>query len=157
MSSRGTQDIGSGTRTGLAQVAAEELGLPLAAISLQLGIPRSGLLPVVRVAPPRPPSGRQPCSAAADLKQQILEVAAALLETRTERLTIADGQVLVDGKRPGVVSVAEVASQDRATHAAGRSARALPTPATWSSAPLGRSASRSRSTPRQERSRCSGW
>ncbi len=33
----GTQDIGTGTRTGLAQIAAEELGLPMEAVTLHLG------------------------------------------------------------------------------------------------------------------------
>ena len=33
----GTQDIGTGTRTGLTQVAAEELGLPMDRVNLQLG------------------------------------------------------------------------------------------------------------------------
>src|SRR5207248_10838999 len=32
----GTQDIGTGTRTGLTQVAAEELGLPLERVALRL-------------------------------------------------------------------------------------------------------------------------
>ncbi|MDQ3549734.1 MAG: xanthine dehydrogenase family protein molybdopterin-binding subunit, partial [Chloroflexota bacterium] len=38
----GTQDIGSGTRTGLTQVAAEELGLPVAAVNLLLGDTANG-------------------------------------------------------------------------------------------------------------------
>jgi xanthine dehydrogenase YagR molybdenum-binding subunit len=105
----GTQDIGSGTRTGLAQVAAEELGLPLAAISLQLGDTAVGpYSPVSSGSATQATIGPAVRAAAADLKQQILEVAAALLEIRAERLTIEDGQVLVDSKRPGEVSVAEV-------------------------------------------------
>jgi xanthine dehydrogenase YagR molybdenum-binding subunit len=105
----GTQDIGSGTRTGLAQVAAEELGLPLAAISLQLGDTAVGpYSPVSSGSATQATIGPAVRAAAADLKQQILEVAAALLETRAERLSIEDGQVLVDGKQPGEVSVAEV-------------------------------------------------
>ncbi|MFN8677925.1 MAG: xanthine dehydrogenase family protein molybdopterin-binding subunit [Thermomicrobiales bacterium] len=105
----GTQDIGSGTRTGLAQVAAEALGLPLSAISLHLGDTAVGpYAPVSSGSATQATIGPAIRSAAADLKQQILEVAAALLEIRAERLSIEDGQVLVDGKRPGEVSVAEV-------------------------------------------------
>lgn len=39
----GTQDIGTGSRTALCQIAAEELGLPLEKVSLSLGDTRSGL------------------------------------------------------------------------------------------------------------------
>jgi len=108
----GTQDIGSGTRTGLAQVAAEELGMPMEAISLQLGDTAVGpYSPVSSGSATQATIGPAIRAAAADLKRQILEVAAALLETRSERLSIEDGQVLVDGKRPGEVSVAEVADK----------------------------------------------
>jgi CO/xanthine dehydrogenase Mo-binding subunit len=108
----GTQDIGSGTRTGLAQVAAEELGLPMEAISLQLGDTAFGpYSPVSSGSATQATIGPAIRAAAADLKRQILEVAAALLETRAERLSIEEGQVLVDGKRPGAVSVAEVAGK----------------------------------------------
>jgi len=108
----GTQDIGSGTRTGLAQVAAEELGLPMEAISLQLGDTAVGpYSPVSSGSATQATIGPAIRAAAADLKRQILDVAAALLETRADRLTIEDGQVLVDGKRPGEVSVAEVAAK----------------------------------------------
>ena len=117
----GTQDIGSGTRTGLAQVAAEELGLPMEVISLQLGDTAVGpYSPVSSGSATQASIGPAIRAAAADLKRQILDVAAALLETRADRLSIEDGQVLVDGKRPGEVSVAEVAQQDCATHAARR-------------------------------------
>ena len=56
----GTHDIGTGTRTGLAQVAAEELGLPLEQRRDPSG--RHGVSGRTRrsapAAPPRPPSGR---------------------------------------------------------------------------------------------------
>jgi len=108
----GTQDIGSGTRTGLAQVAAEELGLPMEAVALQLGDTAVGpYSPVSSGSATQATIGPAIRAAAVDLKRQILEVAAALLETRAERLSIEDGQVLVDGKRPGEVSVAEVAGK----------------------------------------------
>ncbi|MFT4040959.1 MAG: xanthine dehydrogenase family protein molybdopterin-binding subunit [Thermomicrobiales bacterium] len=108
----GTQDIGSGTRTGLAQVAAEELGLPLDAISLRLGDTATGpFAPVSSGSATQATIGPAIRAAAADLKAQLLEVAAALLETKQERLSIEDGQVLVDGRRPGEISVAEVAGK----------------------------------------------
>lgn len=108
----GTQDIGSGTRTGLAQVAAEELGISMEAVSLQLGDTAVGpYSPVSSGSATQATIGPAIRAAAADLKRQILDVAAALLETRAERLSIENGQVLVDGKRPGEVSVAEVAGK----------------------------------------------
>jgi CO/xanthine dehydrogenase Mo-binding subunit len=55
----GTQDIGTGTRTGLAQVAAEELGLPVDRVALHLG--DTATVPTPRqapAAPHSPPSGQ---------------------------------------------------------------------------------------------------
>ncbi|MCA9879791.1 MAG: xanthine dehydrogenase family protein molybdopterin-binding subunit, partial [Thermomicrobiales bacterium] len=121
----GTQDIGSGTRTGLAQVAAEELGLPLADISLQLGdTARGPYAPVSSGSATQATIGPAVRSAAADLRRQVVAVAAALLETQRERLSLQDGQVLVDDKRPGEVSVAEVASKVAPHMLRGEGARA---------------------------------
>jgi xanthine dehydrogenase YagR molybdenum-binding subunit len=39
----GTQDIGTGTRTALAQIAAEELGIPASRVSVELGDTAGGL------------------------------------------------------------------------------------------------------------------
>jgi xanthine dehydrogenase YagR molybdenum-binding subunit len=36
----GTQDLGTGTKTALAQIAAEELGFPIEEISVEIGDPR---------------------------------------------------------------------------------------------------------------------
>ena len=120
----GTQDIGSGTRTGLAQVAAEELGMPMEAISLQLGDTAVGpYSPVSSGSATQATIGPAIRAAAADLKRQILDVAAALLETRADRLAIENGQVLVDGKRPGEVSVAEVAGKIKPHMLRGEGAR----------------------------------
>jgi xanthine dehydrogenase YagR molybdenum-binding subunit len=61
----GVQDIGSGTRTGLAQVAAEELCLPLERVSLHGGDTANGPYAPTSAAAPRrprsaPPSARPP-------------------------------------------------------------------------------------------------
>lgn len=121
----GTQDIGSGTRTGLAQVAAEELGLPLAEISLQLGdTARGPYAPVSSGSATQATIGPAVRSAAAHLRRQVLAVAAALLETQPERLSIQAGRVLVDDQLPGEVSVAEVASKIAPHMLRGEGARA---------------------------------
>lgn len=76
----GTQDIGTGTRTILAQVAAEELALPSRDVVVRLG--RTEGTPFAppswgsMTAPSMAPAVR---NAAADARRQILEIAAAAL------------------------------------------------------------------------------
>jgi xanthine dehydrogenase YagR molybdenum-binding subunit len=91
----GAQDIGTGFRTAMAVVAAEELGLRPADIKMNVGDsrwpagPASGgsnttnsVAPVVRLA-------------AHDAKQKLLVVAAPLLKAKPEELSAADGKVFV--------------------------------------------------------------
>ncbi len=75
----GTQDIGTGTRTVLAIVAAEELGLPVARVKSEIGdtrflfsVPSGGSLS----APSNSPAVRQ---AAAHLKDKLFRIAAPIL------------------------------------------------------------------------------
>ena len=89
-----TQDIGTGTRTALAQIAAEELGLPLSSVRVVLGdtitelrSPGSGgsqtlasMGPAVRAA-------------AHDAKNQLLEIASQVYDVAKERLTIREGSI----------------------------------------------------------------
>jgi xanthine dehydrogenase YagR molybdenum-binding subunit len=79
----GTQDIGTGTRTVVAQVAAEELGLPIARVTIELGD--------TQAAPYAPLSGGSTTvasvgpavrSACADVRRQLLAVAAERHATR---------------------------------------------------------------------------
>ncbi|HEY7833174.1 MAG TPA: xanthine dehydrogenase family protein molybdopterin-binding subunit [Ktedonobacterales bacterium] len=91
----GTQDIGTGTRTVLAQIAAEELGLPLARIRVELGDTEYGLFspgsggsmtlasvgPAVRMA-------------AAQVRQELLEVAGQLSEAPADALDVRDGTII---------------------------------------------------------------
>jgi CO/xanthine dehydrogenase Mo-binding subunit len=97
----GTQDLGTGTRTVLAQIAAEELGVPIEKVSVTLGdtalelfSPGSGgsgtlasMGPAVR-------------EAAADAKNHLLEIATQFLDAPPEILEIRDGRIqTVDGER----------------------------------------------------------
>ena len=90
----GTQDIGTGTRTVLAQVAAEALGLPLEHVRLHLGDtaagpygpPSSGSATVPTVAP-------AVRAAALNAKKQLLEAAATLLKTDADALSIENGKI----------------------------------------------------------------
>lgn len=94
----GTQDIGTGTRTGLAQVAAEELGVPLEAITIHLGDTASGpYSPVSSGSITQATIGPAIRAAAAEAKRRLLDVAATLLEASPDDLTIEGGRVYVAG------------------------------------------------------------
>jgi xanthine dehydrogenase YagR molybdenum-binding subunit len=94
----GTQDIGTGTRTGLAQVAAEELGLPLDQVAFHLGDTGTGpYAPVSSGSATQATMGPAIRSAALEVKRQLLQIAASLLEIPTDRLSARDGLILVDG------------------------------------------------------------
>jgi xanthine dehydrogenase YagR molybdenum-binding subunit len=93
------QDLGTGTRTVVAMVAAEELGLPVEAVkvtigdtSLELIAPDSGgsvtamsISPAVRAA-------------AADAKAQLLQRVAPALKAKPEELVMEDGKIFVRAK-----------------------------------------------------------
>lgn len=99
----GTQDLGTGARTILAQIAAEALGLPLEAVHIAIGdtdggpytnnswgsITTASVGPAVRMA-------------AEDAKRQLFEVAAEMLHAKTEGLKARDGRIAVCGGRPSV-------------------------------------------------------
>ncbi|MBA2557298.1 MAG: xanthine dehydrogenase family protein molybdopterin-binding subunit [Chloroflexi bacterium] len=107
----GTQDIGTGTRTGLAQVAAEELGLPIDRIAFHLGDTGTGpYSPVSSGSATQATIGPALREAAADVKRQLLEVAAGLLEVQASRLSVREGRVLVDDRAGSGMEVAEVMS-----------------------------------------------
>jgi xanthine dehydrogenase YagR molybdenum-binding subunit len=105
----GTQDIGTGTRTGLTQVAAEELGLPMDAITLHLGDTAQGpYSPTSAGSATQATIGPAVQAAAADVKRQLLDVAARLLEEEPARLRVRDGIIFVVDEPANQVTVAEV-------------------------------------------------
>ena len=90
----GTQDIGTGSRTTLAQVAAEALGLPLENVRLRLGDTATGpYAPTSSGSSTIPTVAPAVRAAALDAKKQLLEVAATLLETQADALSIKNGEV----------------------------------------------------------------
>ncbi|MGI8550314.1 MAG: xanthine dehydrogenase family protein molybdopterin-binding subunit [Dehalococcoidia bacterium] len=108
----GTQDIGTGTRTGLSQIAAEELGLPLERVALRLGDTQSGLYaPVSSGSATQASLGPAIQQAAVEVKRQLIEKAAGILETKAERLQVRDGQIWEQGLPEPQISVEEVCSQ----------------------------------------------
>jgi CO/xanthine dehydrogenase Mo-binding subunit len=105
----GTQDIGTGTRTGLAQVAAEELGLPLDRVVLRLGDTGAGpYSPASAGSATQATIGPAIRVAAAEVKRQLLEVAAPILEEPPERLMVRDGKVCLIEDPGTTIDVAEV-------------------------------------------------
>ena len=105
----GTQDIGTGTRTGLAQVAAEELGLPMDRVMVHLGDTANGpYSPASAGSATQATIGPAVRAAAADAKRQLLAAAAQVLEEEPARLRVSDGRIFVDGEPHNQVSVEEV-------------------------------------------------
>ncbi len=108
----GTQDIGTGTRTGLAQIAAEELRLPLDRIALHLGDTAYGpYSPVSSGSATQATIGPAIRAAAAALSSQILERSAAQMEMPVSRLSLDAGRIRVDGDAERGLSLAEVAEK----------------------------------------------
>lgn len=108
----GTQDIGTGTRTGLAQVAAEELGLPMERVALHLGDTANGpYAPVSSGSATQATIGPAIRAAAADARRQLLEAAAAALEVNAERLSIREGCIHFEEGPPRSVPVEEITRQ----------------------------------------------
>jgi xanthine dehydrogenase YagR molybdenum-binding subunit len=104
----GTQDIGTGTRTGLTQVSAEELGLPMDHVRLHLGDTSLGpYAPVSSGSATQATLGPAIRAAAIEAKAQLLEAAATMLECNAADLSVYDGDIHLRGvgKR---LSVAEV-------------------------------------------------
>jgi xanthine dehydrogenase YagR molybdenum-binding subunit len=89
------QDIGTGTRTAMAQIAAEELGLPVERVEVVLGDTARGPYATLSAGSSTTPSvGPAVRAAAADLKRQLLEVAAQRHHLEERVLDIRDGRVV---------------------------------------------------------------
>jgi len=90
-----TQDVGTGMRTTLAQIAAEELGLPLEQITVSLGDTASGPYSTLSAGSSTTASmGPAVRAAAADAKQQILELAAQRYESGVASLGLEGGSIV---------------------------------------------------------------
>jgi CO/xanthine dehydrogenase Mo-binding subunit len=89
------QDIGTGTRTAMAQIAAEELGLPLNHVRVELGDSARGPFASISAGSSTTPSmGPAVRAAAADAKRQIIEIAAQRYHLEERVLDMKDGQVV---------------------------------------------------------------
>ncbi len=109
----GTQDIGTGSRTGLALIAAEELGFPIDQIAIYLGDTAAGpYAPTSAGSATLPTVGPAVRAAAADAKEQLLEAAAKIVEEDDpSTLTIRDGKIFKRDDDSVSVTVKEVAGR----------------------------------------------
>ena len=91
----GGQDIGTGTATALAQIAAEELGLPLDRVEISFGDSDRGPYASVSAGSSTTPSmGPAVRAAAADAARQIVEIAAQRFHVESRVLSLRDGRVI---------------------------------------------------------------
>jgi xanthine dehydrogenase YagR molybdenum-binding subunit len=93
----GTQDIGTGTRTVLAQIAAEELGLTIERVTVHLGDTENPYSPLSAGSQTLASVGPAVRMAAADVRRQVFELAGQLLEADPADLRSADGEIEVAG------------------------------------------------------------
>lgn len=107
----GETDLGQGSNTTLAQLAAEELGVPFDCIRVVPSVdtdtsPLSFGTFSDRVTHI---GGNAVCLAAADAKRQLLEVAAEMLEASSQDLELQGGKVTVKGVAAKAIPFVEVA------------------------------------------------
>src|SRR5438132_6952488 len=89
------QDIGTGTRTAMAQIAAEELGIPFDHVRVALGDSARGPFASISAGSSTVPSmGPAVRAAAADAKRRIIEVAAQRFHLEERVLDRRDGQIV---------------------------------------------------------------
>lgn len=88
------QDIGTGTRTAMSQIAAEQLGLPLDRVDVALGDTSRGPYAVAAAGSSTTPSmGPAVRAAAADAARQIREIAGDRYERAADDLVLRDGRI----------------------------------------------------------------
>ena len=89
------QDIGTGTATAMAQVAAEELGLSIDRVDVVLGDSARGPYAVTSAGSSTVPSmGPAVRSAAAEAARQVIEITAQRYEQEERVLSLSNGQVV---------------------------------------------------------------
>ena len=92
------QDIGTGSRTAMAQIAAEELGLPLDQVRVELGDSARGPYASISAGSSTIPSmGPAVRSAAADARDKILELAAQRWNKEQRTLSLKGGRIVDRG------------------------------------------------------------
>lgn len=108
----GTQDIGTGSRTMLAQLAAETLGIAVKEVRVQLGDTAMGpYAPTSSGSFTTPSMAPAVRAAAIDARDQLLEAASMLLETEPKNLQIEDGKIFEKGDEANGIEFVKVAGR----------------------------------------------
>lgn len=120
----GTQDIGTGTRTIVGVIAAEELGVPLETVKVNIGDTTSGLTsPASGGSMTLTSIGPAVRQAAFDAKQKLFKLAAPALKTQPEELESRDGKIFVKSNPARSLPWARVAAKMGTTPIAGHGER----------------------------------
>ncbi|PSO18186.1 xanthine dehydrogenase family protein molybdopterin-binding subunit [Bradyrhizobium sp. MOS003] len=106
-------DIGTGTYTIVAQVAADALGLPIENISVRLADSTLPQAPVEGGSWMAASSAHAVLAAAEDIRQELARLAKAmpdspLADIDTHNVTLANGMIASNGKNAAAVSIADV-------------------------------------------------
>jgi len=104
----GTQDIGTGSKTILTQIAAETLAFPISSIAVNLGDTQLGVYaPLSAGSMTLPSVGPAVRAAAEDARRRLLEVGSQILDIPETQLYIQDGEFLdiETGTRTSIESV----------------------------------------------------
>ncbi len=95
----GTQDIGTGTKTALSQVVAEELGVKMKDVRFRLGDTQTGpYAPTSWGSITIPSVGPAVRSAAQDARQQLVDIASYFMEVPAKRLVVREGAITIEGR-----------------------------------------------------------
>ncbi|MBO9540341.1 xanthine dehydrogenase family protein [bacterium] len=110
----GAVEVGQGLTTAMAQIAAQECGVPAESVRViwadTARTPESGSSSATRQTYF---TGSAVRLAGAELKQQLLDIAAAMTETHWDELTLSNGFVVGTHLEPGRISVADVVAEGR--------------------------------------------
>ena len=101
----GTQDIGTGTRTVLAQLVAEELGLELGDVRVELGDTNNQYAPISAGSLTVSSVGPAVRLAAKDARMQLLGAASGILEVGPGELRVERGAIVSKGRRTPIGEV----------------------------------------------------
>ncbi len=107
----GTQDIGTGVKTALTQIAAEVLTLPVDQVMLKLGDTDFPYNPISGGSQSISASGPAVRMASEDVRRHLLDVAASLLEAAPDDLRLQSGIVSVAGVPDRKMSVREITTR----------------------------------------------
>ncbi len=111
-----TVEMGQGGHTAMAQIAAEALGIPVEAVSVQ-GPDTAKTPPDTQTASSRNTQmmGNAVLDGAASLRRQLAEAAAPIIEWLPEELSVADGYVFVTSQPQERIVYAEVLRRNNIT------------------------------------------